>query len=99
MANLASTIWGGFLAWVDVGLGALSVNWGLDEADLVGDNNLDWMTPADGNAVGSVLEGPPGVVAWRARPWQELKSAGDRGVFVSSPRAAASESRRRGCRE
>jgi hypothetical protein len=26
-------------------LGALSVNWVLDEADLVGDNNLDWMTP------------------------------------------------------
>jgi len=28
-----------------VGLGALSVNWVLDERDVVGDNNLDWMTP------------------------------------------------------
>ena len=40
--------------------GRSAISWMLDEGGVVGDNNLDWVTPVSwGSAVGSVLEGRP----------------------------------------
>ena len=44
---------------VDDGVGAPCVSWVLDEGDVVGDNNHDWVSPWAGSAVASVLEGRP----------------------------------------
>ena len=64
------------VGWAGVGrlgtaVGAPSVSWVRDDRGVVGDNNLDWVTPGWGPRSPRCLEAVEHW-CWRAWTWQEL---------------------------